>query len=143
METIFNRRGSQGDDDGQTKNDGRMAERKKEADRDRPLALLHQLARHVVNGRDMIGVHRVAESEGVGQERRAQQNRMVMKGQQRPEPGPGVEADEQGIEEDNPASQAGPGRAGRRRGSGPAAQEFKNAHKWPVPHDRSALFYIS
>ena len=79
---------------------------KKKPTRDRLFALLHQLARHVVNRRDVVGVHRMTQAERVGQERRAQQNRMIMKGDQRPNPSPGVDADEQRIHGDNPALQA-------------------------------------
>ena len=50
-----------------------MTERKEETDRDGSLAFLHQLARDVVDGRDVIGVHRVAQPEPVGQQRRAEQ----------------------------------------------------------------------
>ena len=34
--------------------------------------LLHELAHHVVDGRDMVRVHRVAEAEEVGQKGRPQ-----------------------------------------------------------------------
>ena len=84
-----------------------MAEGKKETDGDRPFALLHQLARHVVNRRDVIGIHRMTKAKRVGQERRAQQNRMVMKGNQRPDPRPGIDTNEQRIQGDNPALHAG------------------------------------
>ena len=40
-----------------------MAEREKEPDGDGALAFLHQLARHVVDGRDMVGVDGVAQAE--------------------------------------------------------------------------------
>jgi len=36
-----------------------MAQREEQADPDRPLTLLHELARDVVDRRDMIGVDRV------------------------------------------------------------------------------------
>ena len=50
-----------GDGDRGQHHHGRMAEREEEADRDRPLALLHQLARDVVDGGDVIGVDGVAQ----------------------------------------------------------------------------------
>ena len=65
-------RGGEGHGDRQRDDDGRVAERKEEADADRTLALLHQLARDVVDRGDMVGVHRVAQAECVGQQRRAQ-----------------------------------------------------------------------
>ena len=57
-----------------------------EADADRALALLHQLAGDVVDGGDVVGVHRVAQAEAVGQQRGAEQHRLVAEGQQRPGP---------------------------------------------------------
>ena len=51
---------------------------------DRALALLHQLARHVVDRRDMVGVERVPQPERIGERRRAQQHRKIMEGDERP-----------------------------------------------------------
>ena len=85
--------------------DGRMAERKEEADADRPLALLHQLARDVVDRRDMIGVDRVAQAEGIGEQRRAEQHRLVVQGDERPEPDENIAADQNGVDGDQPAAQ--------------------------------------
>ena len=34
------------------------------------LALLHELARHIVDGRDVVGIEGVAKTEAVGQESR-------------------------------------------------------------------------
>ena len=48
-----------------------MAEGKKETDADGPFALLHQFARHIVNRRDVIGIHGMTEAKRVGQERRS------------------------------------------------------------------------
>ena len=83
-----------------------MAEGKKETNGDRPFALLHQFARHVVNRRDVIGIHGMTQTKRIGQERRAQQNRMVMKSNQRPNPCPGIKSNEQRIHGDNPALHA-------------------------------------
>ena len=49
----------------------RMTEREEEADADRPLAVVHQLARDVVDRGDMVGVDRVTEAEHPSQGRRA------------------------------------------------------------------------
>ena len=46
--------------------DRRVAEREEEADAERPLAFVHQLARRVVDRRDVVGIEGVAESERVG-----------------------------------------------------------------------------
>ena len=54
--------------------DGRMAEREEQADADRALAFLHQLARDVVDGGDMVGVDRMAQPEHVGEQRGAEQS---------------------------------------------------------------------
>ena len=53
--------GSEGEDD------GGVTEREEEADPHRSLAVLQQLPRRVVDRRDVIGVERVAETEGVGE----------------------------------------------------------------------------
>ena len=66
--------------------DCRVAEREHEADSDRTLAFLHQLARHIVDGRNMVGVHGVAQAEAVGEKRRSQQQRIVAKRESRPKP---------------------------------------------------------
>ena len=46
--------------------DGRVAQRKHKADGNRALALLHELARDVVDGRNVVGIHRVAQAKAVG-----------------------------------------------------------------------------
>ena len=78
----------------------RMAEREKEADADRPLALLHQLARHVVDRRDMVGIDGVAQTERVGQESGADQHRIIAKRDQRPNPRQHIGGDQQGVNAD-------------------------------------------
>ena len=82
-----------------------MAEREEEADRDRPLPFLHQLAGHVVDGGDMIGVEGVAQAEGVSEHRRAEQDRVVAKRRQSPKPGGDIRADQQDIDADHLRSQ--------------------------------------
>ncbi len=84
-----------------------MAEREEEADADRALALLHQLAGDIVDGGDVIGVDRVAQAEAVGQQRRAQQHRMVVKGQERPEPGDHIGRDQESVESEDAAPETG------------------------------------
>ena len=82
-----------------------MAERKEEADADRALALLHELARDVVDRRDMVGVDRVAQAERIGQQRRSEQDRLTAKGNERPEPDENIAADQNGVDGDQPAAQ--------------------------------------
>ena len=55
-----------------------MAEGEVEADADGPLALLHQFARDVVYGCDVIRIHRVTQAETVGQQRCPQKHRLVV-----------------------------------------------------------------
>ena len=45
----------------------RMAEREEEPDRERLLALLHQLAHDIVDGGDVVGVEGVAQAEHIGE----------------------------------------------------------------------------
>ena len=66
--------------------DGRVSERKEEANADRTLTLLHELAGDVIDRRNMIGVHRVAQAERVGQQGRAKQNRPRVESDERPDP---------------------------------------------------------
>ena len=87
--------------------DGRVPQRKHEAYRDRPLSLLHQLARHVVDGGNVIGIDRVAQAEAVGQQRRAQQQRIMAKRHDRPQPGRHVERKENPVDADDLAAQVG------------------------------------
>ncbi len=78
-----------------------MPERKEQADAERLLALLHQLARHIVDGGDVVGVHRVAQAEAVSEEGGSQQDRIVVEGCEGPGPDGDVDGDQPGIERDN------------------------------------------
>ena len=93
--------------DRQEDHDRRVAERKEEADADRALALLHELARDVVDRRDMIGVDRVAQAERIGEQRRSEQDRPIAEGDERPEPDENIAADQHGVDSDQPAAQIG------------------------------------
>ena len=83
----------------------RMAERKEEADADRALTLLHELAGDVVDRRDMVGVDRVAQAERIGKQRRSQQDRLTSQGDERPDPDENIAADQNGVDGDQPAAQ--------------------------------------
>ena len=65
---------------------GGMADGEEEADTDRALALLHQLAGDVVDGRDVVGVDGVAQAEAIGEQGGAQQDGLMAEYQQRPGP---------------------------------------------------------
>ena len=49
-----------------------MTDREKETDGDRPFVLLHQLAGHIVDRGDMIGIDRMAQAETIGEDGGAQ-----------------------------------------------------------------------
>ncbi|MND73566.1 hypothetical protein D3C76_1663860 [compost metagenome] len=49
-------------------------------DGNRALALLHQFAGDVIDGGDVVGIHRMAESVTVSQQRGGNQCRVMMKG---------------------------------------------------------------
>ena len=85
--------------------DGRVAERKEEANADRPLALLHELARDIIDRRDMIGVDRMPQAERIGEQRRAQQDRLIVQGDERPDPDENIAADQDGVDGDQTAAQ--------------------------------------
>lgn len=68
--------GGDGDRNGQSDHDRRMAEGKVEADADRPFAVLHEFSRDVVDRRDVIGIDGMPQSEGVRQQRGSEQDRV-------------------------------------------------------------------
>ena len=105
VEPRLKRSGGDRDCNRQQHHDGRMAEREEEAYRDRALSFLHQLAGHVVDGGDMIGVECVAQAERVGEHRRAEQDRVAAKRRQRPKPSDDVRPDQQDIYADHPRAQ--------------------------------------
>ena len=84
-----------------------MTEREEEPDRDRTFALLHQLARDVVDRGNMIRINRVAQPETVREERRAQQHRAISEGNERIEPGGNVERDQETVDPDDLAAHVG------------------------------------
>ncbi len=81
-----------------------MAERKEESHADRALALLHELARHIVDRRDMVGVDRVAQAERIGKQGRPEQERPMAQDYKRPEPDEYVAADQDGVDGDQTAA---------------------------------------
>src|ERR1051326_8733032 len=78
-----------------------MAERKIEPDGCRALAALQQLARDIVDCRDMVGIHRMAQAEAVGEQRGSQQNGVIVEGGDRPRPARNIGGDQSGEERNN------------------------------------------
>ena len=101
LETTLKRRRGERDGDRQRDNDRRMAEREKQPDPDRAPAFLHELAGHVVDRRDVIGVERVSQTETVGERGRAEQQRIGVEGDERPQPCGGVEDEQEDVDRDD------------------------------------------
>ncbi len=89
------------DCDGQRDDDCRVAEREKQADPDRPAAFLHQFAGHVVDRRDVIRVEGVPQAKTIGERGRAEEDRIIVEGDNRPQPCGGVEDEQEGIDRDD------------------------------------------
>ena len=66
--------------------DGRVSQRKHKPDSYWALALLHELASHVINGRDVVCIHGVAKPKTVSEKCGAQQHRIMLKSDHRPRP---------------------------------------------------------
>jgi hypothetical protein len=62
------RANSEREEQRQREDHGRVPEREEEPDAQRPLAVVHELARRVVDGGDVVGVEGVAQPEGVRRE---------------------------------------------------------------------------
>ena len=77
-----------GDGNGGNEDDRRVAEGEEKPSRAGSLSLLRQLASHIVDGRDMIGIEGMAETEQVGQKGRAQKCRPLRERCPRPGPTP-------------------------------------------------------
>ena len=67
-------------------NHGRVAQREHEADRNRPLPVLHQFAGYIVDGSYVIGIDGVAQTKAIGEERCSQKYWVMVKRHSRPEP---------------------------------------------------------
>ena len=111
-----------GDQDRQGDDDRRVPEREEQPHRNRALAVLHQLAGRVVDRGDMVGIDRMAQAEGVGQEGGRQQDRVLARHQQRQAPGAEVEHEQEGVDADDPVPEGArsldqPERRGEHRAS--------------------------
>jgi hypothetical protein len=112
VEALAQRERGQRDAERRGDHDRRMAEREEQADRDRPPAVVHQLAGRDVDRRDVIGVHRMTQPEPVRDGGGAEQQRMVAQHRERPNPDGDVGGDQAGIQH----QQAAQGRGRRHRG---------------------------
>ena len=83
-----------------------MPERKEKADGDRPLALLHQLACHIVDRRQMVRIDGVTKSKAVRQHRGPDQDRLMDERHQCPDPGRQIGENENGINCNDPTAKA-------------------------------------
>jgi hypothetical protein len=73
---------------------------------DRPLAVLHQLPRDIVDRHNVVSVEGMAEAEAVGEARCAEQHRRVTEGDQRPSPRRNIAGNEHPIESRDPGLDA-------------------------------------
>src|SRR6202041_804035 len=83
-----------------------MSQSKEEADRDRTLALLHQLARDVVDRGDVVGIDGVTKPEAIGQHGGSDQNRLPRERDESPDPGRQIGQNQQAVDSGDPASKA-------------------------------------
>lgn len=92
-----------------------MADREPQADRDGPLAILHQLAGDIVDRRDVIGVDRVAQPQAIGEKRGAQHQAVARKDAKGPAPDGDIDDDQRAHQQRDAALQ---GRSGGNFGHG-------------------------
>lgn len=81
-----------------------MPERKEKADRKGPPFVLHQLAHDIIDGRDMVGIEGVAQSERIGEDGSAHQHRPVGKADPSPKPGGYIGGDQDSVDDGSFAS---------------------------------------
>jgi hypothetical protein len=103
---IRRRSGGERDQDRKHGDHCRVAEREEEAYGDRPLAVLHQLLRDIVDRHNVVGAEGMAEAEAVGEARCAEQHRRITEGDQRPSPRRDVAGNEQPIDRRDPGPDA-------------------------------------
>lgn len=46
--------------------EGGIKRKERKPDRDRPLAILDELPRHIIDGSDVVCIHRMTQAEGIG-----------------------------------------------------------------------------
>ncbi len=101
VEVFLQAEGEGGEAERAENDDGGVAEGEHESDGDGALALLHELAGDVVDGGDVVGVDGVAEAEAVGEQRGTEQEGVVAEGDGGPEPGAGIEDEEEAVDADD------------------------------------------
>ena len=99
-------------------NDSGMPDREPESDRNRTLPVLHQLAGHIVDRRNMIGINRVTQAQPPGKHGGAEHQRLCMKQAECPDPDANVGGDQSGRQGTNSSAQ----RQGR--------QCLREGHDW-------------
>jgi hypothetical protein len=77
-----------------------MAERKPETNTDWAAAVLNELARDVVDGGDVIRVHRVAHAQTISQKGSTERCRMTAEAVKRPYPRRQIRRDQKPIKDD-------------------------------------------
>jgi hypothetical protein len=89
-------------DDGNGDHDRQgMAEREEQSDCIGPLALLHQFAHHIVDGRDVVGVNRMTQTEHISEKGGAEQRWPAGERNQRPGPDQDGTRNQRNVERDN------------------------------------------
>src|SRR5580692_8915188 len=96
-----------------------MPQCKEKTDGDRPLSLLHQLARDVVDRRNVVGIDGVTKPETIGQHGGSDQNRLMREGDEGPYPGRQIGKNEQAVNSGDPGPKA------KEFGTGLVAQKYR------------------
>ena len=96
----FEHADGQRDEQRRRDHDGRMPQREKQADGNRTFGLLHELARDVVDSRDVVGIDGMAKPERIGERCGSQQQRIIAEAREGPGPRRDVDEDEQRAEHD-------------------------------------------
>src|SRR6266571_707126 len=88
-------------------NNRRVTEREQEAHRHRALSFLHQLSSHIIDRRDMVGIHSMPKTKAVGKKGSAHQSGIVTERNEGPHPCRQIEDKQYGVDSANlPASVA-------------------------------------
>jgi len=83
-----------------------MAQSEPEADADRTFAVLHQFAGDIVDRRDVVRVHGVAQAKSICEERGSHQQRLIPEDQHSPDPGRQIANDQHRVNADQRAPEA-------------------------------------
>jgi hypothetical protein len=80
-----------------------VAEREKQTDPHRAAAFPNQFAGHVVDRRDVIRVESVSQAKTIGARGGAEENRIIVEGDNCPQPCGGVEDEQERVDRDDSA----------------------------------------